>query len=296
MTEKKNTSKKIIINLKKIIIFFNLFNRALNIEEIASFLSFKIKRNTLEKILKQNFAYKNKLFFLKKTIKKIIPLTFKNKKISQKFIKKAQYWLYFLRFFPFIKGISICNTTAFFCASEKSDIDLLVIAKKNRIWTCRIIVTFLLHLLGLRRHGKKIGGRFCLSFFIDEENLNLKKIKLKEDPFLAFWTASQIPLWGKDVFQKLAQQNKAWIKKEVGIDILFHKNLSSLKETSNNKFLEKIFNSILEKLLKKIFFKRTWQKFQKLKDKSGTIISDGILKFHDKDQRKNIALKYFANF
>jgi hypothetical protein len=47
----------------------------------------------------------------------------------------------------------------------------------------------------------------------------------------------------------------------------------------------------LEKLLKKIFLKKTQKTYEKLNKPFWVIINDDMLKFHDKDIRKEISKK-----
>lgn len=270
----------------KILAFFNLFKKALFKEEIEDFIGKKISQD----YLKKNFSNKGKLWTIKgreenfeKTGQKLIT--------SKKYLLFAKKYISFLRLMPYVRGLSICNTVSFFAADQKSDIDLFIIVKKGHIWTARFFITLMLQFLGVRRHGKKIAKRLCLSFFVDEENLDLSKIKLDFDPFLAFWTSAQVPIFGKKIFEKFAEKNRNWVKKEVGIDLRFEKDLENIPEPFS-VFLEKVFDIRFEKFIKNRLLRRTEKKVIKLKNKDGTIIKDGILKFHDIDKRVQFAEMY----
>lgn len=63
-----------------------------------------------------------------------------------------------LELFPQIQMMALCNSRAMGEASENSDIDLFIIAKKSNLWTARFFATLLTSMLGLRRrntHGLK---------------------------------------------------------------------------------------------------------------------------------------------
>ena len=81
-----------------------------------------------------------------------------------------------LSYLPFIKSIAVVNSLAFFNCDKKSDIDFLIITERNKIWTARALSSVLMHILGLRRYGKKVAKRICLSFYISEEKLDLSYI------------------------------------------------------------------------------------------------------------------------
>ena len=225
----------------------------------------------------------------------------------QKYLKKAKFWLPILRFFPGILGVAVCNSLAFGGGGKNSDIDLFVIAKKNRLWTARVFSTLFFHFLKLRRHGKKIAGRFCFSFFIDETALDFSKIAITpRDPYLAFWISAILPIFGREIFQKFAAKNRDFVKKNTPIKIRFEKNLSKIPKISPRfrpffekkiNFFSKIwgekisFGDAVELFLKTIFLPRTQKKAEKLPDKSGTILSENILKFHNSDRRAFFAEK-----
>jgi hypothetical protein len=88
-------------------------------------------------------------------------------------------------------------------AHKDSDIDLFIITKNNRIWTTRICFTLILTLLGQRKTTKKHAGKFCLSFFITENYLNLENIAIKNDIYLKYWIESLVPIINKNnAFEK----------------------------------------------------------------------------------------------
>ncbi len=122
--------------------------------------------------------------------------------------------------------VALCNSRAMGEANENSDIDLFIITKKNALWTGRFLVTLFSALLGVRRkntHGltkgtpeyiKKTKNRFCLSFFITEEYLNLSDIRLKpRDPYLDRWMETLIPLVNKNnVYERFIKANSFQIQ------------------------------------------------------------------------------------
>ena len=92
-------------------------------------------------------------------------------KYQQIYMKRAKLIAYFLQIIPFIRTIFLTGSVARIEATEKSDIDFLIITQKNRIWTCRALVTLLIQFLGLRRTNKKIAGRICLNRYQTQGHL-----------------------------------------------------------------------------------------------------------------------------
>jgi len=96
----------------------------------------------------------------------------KNSIVKYKIAKKVAKWLGEV---PFVRMIAVTGTVAMRNSEKGSDIDFLVVLKKGRIWTGRLLVTLAVQLLGRRRHGKKVKNRICLNYFITTESLRIKR-------------------------------------------------------------------------------------------------------------------------
>lgn len=209
---------------------------------------------------------------------------------SKIYRKKAFRFLPFLRYCPGIRGVLVCNSVAFGTAEKSSDIDLLIITAPKKLWTARVFSTVILHILGVRRHGKKIAGRFCLSFFVTENALNFSHIALPNgDPYLGFWTKTLIPIFGEEVFRNIQKQNQIFVKYETGEEISDKKIPTGDSHFRN--LLEHCFKEKAEVFFRKHLFPRTLRKKENLPNTSGTILSDTMLKFHDQDRREEIRKK-----
>ncbi len=172
-------------------------------------------------------------------------------KISEKKIKSVLNTLRWLRCVPFFEGAAVTGRLAMKNAEVKSDLDLLVIIKKNRLFTGRFLITAMVQLMGRRRHGEKITDRICLNHFLtDECTIALHSL------FSANEYAFLLPVWGD--FSQFYAQN-AWIEE---FKPNFFPKLTStrlIKDTAFAKgirnFLEKFFDwDFIENILAK------WQK------------------------------------
>jgi hypothetical protein len=213
-----------------------------------------------------------------------------HRNVPKKYFLKAKKWGMFLRFIPFVRAVAIVNTVALGIAENKSDIDLLLVVQKGRMWTARLFVTVFFALFGIRRNKKKIAGKICLSFFVDEEMVSFDGIKKKKDPYLAFWVAGMIPLFGKQYFSAVKEKNMRWVQSEIALPILFSpplKNVSCFQH-----IFEYCFPPFFEKAIRKVWKRRTLKKAASLRDPFGTVITDSILKFHDHDKREEIRKKF----
>ncbi|MFA6991982.1 MAG: hypothetical protein WC269_01720 [Candidatus Gracilibacteria bacterium] len=207
---------------------------------------------------------------------------------------KVKRYMKYIKWVPGLRMVAVCNNLAFGTIDERSDIDLFVVAREGRLFTVRLFVTGILHLLGVRRHGNKIKGRFCLSFFVDDSSLNLKPIAIRDDIYLAYWIRSMKPVIDDGVSDEFFTVN-GWIRdyfNETGLYLdkshLIYKKKA--KKSGLGSLLKPAFFGLIPWAFEKRFrysqLRSARHKASKLADISGTVINDHMLKFHDKDMRK----------
>lgn len=239
-------------------------------------------------------------------------------KIDLDFLEKTRKYSNYIKYIPWIKMVWVGNSISMNAGTSDSDIDLFIVSSQNRIWIVRILVTFIFQILGLRKTEKKHAWRFCLSFFATEKALDFSNFAIKNDVYLYFRIIYFKPILDFDnTYDKFIKANSSWAnfseyqyiidENKKSITLLSRTNTSSSQDyhlSSRaksrdllNRFLhftsiqskwQKILNQ-LEKLLKKIFLKKTIKTYEKLKKPFWVIINNDMLKFHDKDIRKDIS-------
>ena len=201
--------------------------------------------------------------------------------VENKLWKKVEKYSSYFEKIPWIQCICVCNSLAMNACHENSDIDLFVITKNDRLWTARIWLTILTSLLRNRKNSHNHAGKFCLSFFVSEDEENLSDIAIKKDIYLTYWLETLTPIVNKNnAFEKFLERNKL---KD------YNKNYTASNQRfySQNNFTNNLWN-VCEYILKNIFIKKALKKYEKLWKPSWVIISDTMLKFHDKDKRREI--------
>lgn len=128
-------------------------------------------------------------------------------KISDEKLRNLSRWARWLRFVPFVRGIIATGGLASKNADEKSDWDVLIVAKAGRIWTARTAMTAVTHLLGKRRHGEYVRDRWCLNHFITDKHL---KMGLR-DVFSAKEYVTAVPLGEEELFRRFLRSN-LWMR------------------------------------------------------------------------------------
>lgn len=192
----------------------------------------------------------------------------------QKVLSKK--WVF--KLLPFVKEVAVCNTVAFGTADETSDIDLFFILNSNRFFTGRFFISLIFEIFGLRRKASKVKGRFCLSFFVAEDQLDFSDILIENDVYFYYWFKSLIFLKGdKQIQSDLIKSNF--------YDVKSFRNEMIFSTFIGVRFFEKFVPDFVEQFLEKHQLKRAKLKNEKLGNPFGVMIKNGMLKFHVKDIR-----------
>ncbi len=205
-------------------------------------------------------------------------------------LQKAQKIVPYLSKIPWILVVAVGNSVAMKSAHSESDIDLYIITRNNRLWTTRIYTTLFFSLLWQRKTQKHHAGKFCLSFFATQKAMDFSNIAIKNDIYLAYWIETLIPLINKDqTFEKFQEANN-WYVWEIARNSKKQVSTSPKQIQVHHKHTS-IFTPLWdfqEYILKKIFLPRTRKSYTDLGEPFWVIISDDMLKFHDKDRREDI--------
>jgi predicted nucleotidyltransferase len=127
-------------------------------------------------------------------------------KVSIARLRRLRHLVVWLRFLPFVRMIGVTGSLAMEKGEAESDWDLLVVLRRNFIFTGRAVITLFLHLIGKRRHGEKTRNRACLNYFITDESLEIGT----KDVYSAHEYRFLIPLSGWSVYRKFEMSNR-WI-------------------------------------------------------------------------------------
>lgn len=182
-------------------------------------------------------------------------------KISALKIKKMRRAVSLLRWVPFVRMILVTGRLAMKNASPKSDWDVLVVIKENRIWIGRTLITLWAHLLGKRRHHAKIKNRLCFNYFITTGSLEIRN----KDLFSASEYFFCSPLFEVGNYFEKFQLRNIWIRKyKPNYYLTLTRNLSLKKD---NHFT-RLVRLLGENLLDHDFLEKYLEKFEKRKIKN----------------------------
>ncbi len=133
-------------------------------------------------------------------------------KYSQKKLKIAKKSATLLSKIPTVLFVGVTGSLAMMNADKNSDIDLLIITRKNTLWTTRALVYGLLRVMcyQLRKpEQKNEKDKLCLNMWLDETSLVWEK--KDRNIYTAHEIAQIVPLINKsNIYEKFLFENK-WI-------------------------------------------------------------------------------------
>lgn len=182
-------------------------------------------------------------------------------------VGKARKYCRVLAKFPGVRRVWVCNSLSMNAAEEDSDIDLFIETEPGRLWTGRAVATAFFSILGVRRHGSKVAGRFCLSFFA-VENADLGKVAIENDAYLYEWARRLVPVDGREECPELpngdadGQERRSTLPGPIGRTV--------------------------ERAIRAALMPKTLREYERLGKPWGIAINDTMLKFHPEDRRKEI--------
>lgn len=203
-------------NILNTIIFYDILNFPLTSFEIWSRLIGENKHSLGEIIeILESAEIKNRIeeyngFYFLRGRKELVSQRIQNDKnsgVKFEIAEKASKWL---RFVPFVRMIALTGTLAMKNCEKDSDIDFFVVLEEKRIFTGRLLVTAMVHLLGHRRYGKKIRNRICLNYYITTGSLEIER----KDLFASNEYSFIYPIFdSRGFFYQFCEANFHWIKK-----------------------------------------------------------------------------------
>lgn len=176
------------------------------------------------------------------------------KRISAKKIKIAKKASRVLSIIPSIKMVAVTGSLAMNNSANDSDIDLMIITKKESLWITRLFsyLAFSIYHLSFRRpfdHNQK--DKLCLNMWLDESDLVWKKSD--RNLYTSHEIAQIVPLVNKsNTYEKFLFQNK-WILNFWPNSVKIERTAYRLQRTGKNLYAKTY--TLLPVLLEKLAYK-----------------------------------------
>lgn len=217
----------------------------------------------------------------------------KGEAIAKRKLRIADKAVKLLSHVPGIKMAALCNSMVIGTPEEDSDIDLFIITRSGRIWLTRFLATIVLQLAGLRRHGRKVNDRICLSFYISEDHLALSDLMYQDDTYFYYWLATLRVLIDNDTAERFMTANQlANIFPNWKLDL----SAAVSSDICHNSCPADKLGGWLEAIAKRLQLSKMSLNKKSLagEDDSRVVISDTVLKFHERDRRAGYNKEYRA--
>lgn len=237
-------------------------------------------------------------YVIMKNRESLIQERIKRGMISEKKFRRARLVARLLSFFPFVRMVGVCNTLSYYMPREEGDIDVFIITKANRLYTARIFITAILHIFGLRRHKLHVNNRICLSFYVDEEGMNLERFALPGgDPHLAIWASHIVPLFSSgNTYERFWESNESFYRSVI-LRPRPYQTIDRMR--ANDTFLTHLVRNFFEVILfpfagfiEAITRKNQYERMRESKRRHLRLVSTGVvldrhtMKFHEEDRRE----------
>ncbi len=275
-----------------------MFDYPLTDLEILRYLDLKCDYEKLKEELlnmTDTLENKNSMYFLKDR-SEIYETRMKRYNYADRKFRRAKIIAKIFKFIPWIKMIAIGNIIGSENLKDESDIDFFIITEKNRIWISRLFSVLIIKILNLRPQENDNRDKICLSFFISEEDLSLKKFMIKnnfknQDTYLLFWLADLFPIYdSQNFYEELIDENK-WIFDFLPnwkiISPVLKRDAGKAPSFFYRDFVDMFWGG-LEDIFKKKQLKIMPEKIARILNKDTRVVAnDQAIKLHVNDRRES---------
>ena len=265
--------------------YFEIFKRPLTAWELWRYDGEKINFPEFLKNL-DNLNNQNSFYYLENN--NLILERHRRYNITRKKIKRAQKAARLFALLPWVQAVFLANQIGSHNLRAEGDLDFFIITKPNRLWLSRFIITGFSKIFGVRPRADKFTDTFCLSFWLDADNLSLENFLLdNHDLYFAYWLTSLVPLIDKNNYYLKLINNNAWLK-----NILPNWEIKNKIIINNNFKNNKIFN-YLENIIYNWQIKHLPQDLKNiLNQDTRVVINKQTAKVHSQDRRQEFYKKY----
>ncbi len=204
----------------------------------------------------------------------------------KKFLRRAR----FFRLAPFLDFVIGAGSMALGEVSPDSDFDVIVGARRGRIFTVRFFCAVIFGFLGWRRsrldHKILASDKLCFNHFVTENSYRLAP------PYNNYWRElypKLIPVWGAlEIISRFLAANGEWVKMPdfLPVDLRYISGSASRPAIFLERILSGRFGDFVEGVLRAV---QVWKIKRGLAhhpqaDKLRMAYSDDLLEFHTKNK------------
>jgi len=198
--------------------------------------------------------------------------------LKEKRWHKATLISWLLQVTPFIRFIGVTGSMAHDIIRPSSDIDIFIIAKEKRLWTCRFFSRALLRILGQLRTGDKFeerSGKICPNRYVSDKYLIINP----QNEYHAQDYVQMIPLFDNGKYYHQFIVTNSWME-EYGyfrpqkVLNLVHSNTLTFFRKTIEQFLSGKYGESFEQMAYKRGLKNIKRQFPNLNKPNSSIIAN----------------------
>ncbi|MEK9147268.1 MAG: hypothetical protein AAB639_03660 [Patescibacteria group bacterium] len=195
--------------------YHDIFDYPLKVDEVHKYLiAAKSSLSSVQEVLRELkvlgiIGERHGYFFLKNR-PNLVAARLQRAKYSHAKLKRAKLYSKLLTLIPTVQLIAISGALAMENSHKKDDIDLVLISKKNTLWTTRFLANILLFPFKRKpQTDSTTDNKACLNLFLDEGDLTINPQNL----YFAHEIAQMKPLWDKETTYSRFIKANIWIHK-----------------------------------------------------------------------------------
>jgi hypothetical protein len=264
----------------------------------------------LEELEEKKLISSNKGFYFLPGSENNVKVRLERYNYSYEKLKKIKAISRLLSFVPWLKLIAVGNNIGANNSRKESDIDILIITEKNRLWISRFFCVLIVAILRQRPSKKIVKDKICLSFLISESRMDLSPLllgsmdnnekkfnKLSEfpDPYFLYWLACLMPIYDpEEMYNKLINSN-SWLSEHLPNLETITPIFVNIRKERNIIYRDIIdlFIGGLDGVMQKIQLKIFPKNIKKMLNIDKCVIANNdIIKLHTKDRRELFLNQY----
>jgi len=143
MSNKKDTSSTgITQDILKTLLYFDVFNYPITIDEIYLFSHFSkdLIKNELNKLESLKIIFFNNGFYSISNSISTIKRRLKGNYRAKRFLKKSRFVSKFISQFPFVEAVFLSGSISKGYFGDKDDIDFFIVTSPKRVWVARTLL------------------------------------------------------------------------------------------------------------------------------------------------------------
>jgi predicted nucleotidyltransferase len=216
----------------------------------------------------------------------------KRAELTRRKISRNRFFFSLMQMIPFVEASAITGSVSMGNANDKSDIDILCVIARGRIWTARALLLLLAEFFGKRREKGYALDKLCFNCFTTKDALfPLRNIAS------AHMLARALPLFGTETLDAFFNTN-AWTRDHVSRAsaspiVASSRALRAIAHAAA-WILSGIIGNTLERALMRWQIRRLRKKVEKGSDSSGLILLEDVVTLYYPDSKNKIIMSRYA--